>query len=107
MCIRDRRWSFAATGLVSFLYFLLFFRVYRDPVDDPGLTDRERDYILDRDTAAAVPLPPAETASLGYLIPVSYTHLDVYKRQELPFPARRRSARRHPPLPPCWSERYW
>ncbi len=62
------RWSFAATGLVSFLYFLLFYRVYRDPVDDPGLTARERHYILERDAAAAVPLPPAETASLGYLI---------------------------------------
>jgi ACS family D-galactonate transporter-like MFS transporter len=66
------RWSFAATGLVSFLYFLLFYRVYRDPVDDPGLTPRERDYILDRDVATAgataVALAPAETASLGYLI---------------------------------------
>src|SRR6202453_4132969 len=63
------RWSFAATGLVSFLYFLLFYRVYRDPVDDPGLTPRERDYILDRDVATAgataVALAPAETASLG------------------------------------------
>ncbi len=48
------RWSFAATGLVSFLYFLLFYRVYRDPAEDPGLTARERDYILERDTAAAV-----------------------------------------------------
>jgi ACS family D-galactonate transporter-like MFS transporter len=66
------RWSFAATGLVSFFYFLLFYRVYRDPVDDPGLTPRERDYILDRDVATAgataVALAPAETASLGYLI---------------------------------------
>jgi ACS family D-galactonate transporter-like MFS transporter len=63
------RWSFAATGLVSFLYFLLFYRVYRDPVDDPGLTARERDYILERDIATAgAPLPPAETASLGHLI---------------------------------------
>jgi MFS transporter, ACS family, D-galactonate transporter len=62
------RWSFAATGIVSFLYFLLFYRVYRDPADDPGLTARERDYILDRDVATAVPLAPAETASLGYLI---------------------------------------
>jgi MFS family permease len=60
------RWSFAATGMISFLYFLLFCYVYRDPVDDPGLTELERDYILERD--AAEPILPAETASFGYLI---------------------------------------
>ena len=60
------RWSFAATGFVSFLYFLLFYGVYRDPVDDPGLSELERDYILQRDDAAAE--LPAETASFGYLI---------------------------------------
>ncbi len=60
------RWSFAATGMVSFLYFLLFCRIYRDPVDDPELTAQERDYILEKDAAA--PVLPAETASLGYLI---------------------------------------
>jgi MFS transporter, ACS family, D-galactonate transporter len=60
------RWSFAATGMISFLYFLLFCQVYRDPVDDPGLSERERDYILERDAAA--PVLPTETASFGYLI---------------------------------------
>jgi MFS family permease len=60
------RWSFAATGLISFLYFLLFCRVYRDPVDDPELTAQERDYILEKD--ATSPALPAETASFGYLI---------------------------------------
>ena len=60
------RWSFAATGLISFLYFLLFCHVYCDPVDDPGLTEQERDYILERD--AVEPVLPAETASFGYLI---------------------------------------
>lgn len=39
------RWSFAATGVVSLLYFLLFSLVYRDPQDDPGLTEIERNYI--------------------------------------------------------------
>jgi MFS family permease len=60
------RWSFAATGLISFLYFLLFCRVYRDPVDDPELTAQERDYILEKD--ATTPALPVENASLGYLI---------------------------------------
>jgi MFS transporter, ACS family, D-galactonate transporter len=57
------RWSFAATGLVSFLYFLLFYRVYRDPKDDPELTALERDYILE-----TAPVELSETASFGYLI---------------------------------------
>jgi ACS family D-galactonate transporter-like MFS transporter len=66
------RWSFAATGLISFLYFVLFSRVYRDPADDPALSARERDYIstpeaADKETAAA-PVLPSQTASLGYLI---------------------------------------
>jgi ACS family D-galactonate transporter-like MFS transporter len=60
------RWSFAATGMISFLYFLLFCHVYRDPADDLELTQGERDYILERD--AVTPDLPAETASFGYLI---------------------------------------
>ena len=39
------RWSFAVTGLISFLYFLLFSRIYRDPQDDPHLTEAERQLI--------------------------------------------------------------
>ncbi len=39
------RWSFALTGLVSFAFFLLFWRVYRDPDEDPKLTEAERSYI--------------------------------------------------------------
>jgi sugar phosphate permease len=61
------RWSFAATGLVSFAYFLLFWRVYRDPQDDPQLTDAERAHIAERREA-----DPRESnqpaASLGYLL---------------------------------------
>jgi MFS family permease len=64
------RWSFAATGLLSFLYFFLFSRVYRDPADDPALTARERDYILAPEAAepAAAQVLPSQTASLGYLV---------------------------------------
>jgi len=58
------RWSFAATGLISLLYFLLFCRVYRDPVDDLKLTEKERTYIEE----AEAPTATLETASLGYLI---------------------------------------
>jgi MFS family permease len=39
------RWSFAATGIVSVLYLVLFSRVYRDPEDDPELSEAERAHI--------------------------------------------------------------
>ncbi|HEV2618329.1 MAG TPA: MFS transporter [Acidobacteriaceae bacterium] len=39
------RWSFATTGCISFVYFLLFWSLYRDPADDPQLTGTERRYI--------------------------------------------------------------
>jgi ACS family D-galactonate transporter-like MFS transporter len=35
------RWSFAATGFISFLYFLLFYAVYRNPSEDEGLSNDE------------------------------------------------------------------
>jgi MFS family permease len=36
------RWSFIFTGVVSFLYFLLFWGVYRNPSEDPKLSEAER-----------------------------------------------------------------
>jgi len=62
------RWSFAITGLVSLLYFALFYKVYRDPDDDPALSDVERQYILE-DVPLTNPqdLEPPK-ASLGYLL---------------------------------------
>jgi ACS family D-galactonate transporter-like MFS transporter len=39
------RWSFAATGFMSFLYFVLFYWIYRNPSEDKTLTDAERNYI--------------------------------------------------------------
>jgi sugar phosphate permease len=61
------RWSFAATGFVSLAYFLLFWRVYRDPQDDPQLTDAERVHIAEQ--VEPEPLESAQPpASLGYLL---------------------------------------
>jgi ACS family D-galactonate transporter-like MFS transporter len=62
------RWSFALTGLISFLYFLAFWKFYRDPADDPELTDVERLHIAGDAEAALVAEPDAAKASLGYLI---------------------------------------
>ncbi|HSU59292.1 MAG TPA: MFS transporter [Bryobacteraceae bacterium] len=39
------RLSFAATGVVSFLYFVAFYAIYRDPKDDRGLSPEEWNYI--------------------------------------------------------------
>jgi MFS transporter, ACS family, D-galactonate transporter len=39
------RWSFAATGILSFLYFILFVWIYRNPSDDKSLTPAEREFI--------------------------------------------------------------
>lgn len=46
------RWSFAVTGIVSLAYFVLFWVIYRDPQDDPKLTDAERTYIGAHHTSA-------------------------------------------------------
>jgi ACS family D-galactonate transporter-like MFS transporter len=39
------RWSFAMTGVISLLYFIYFWCVYRDPEEDAGLSEAERRYI--------------------------------------------------------------
>lgn len=65
------RWSFAATGIISMLYLVLFSGIYRDPQDDPELTEAERSYIA-RDTAQLeTQLPTSEEekpAPLGVLL---------------------------------------
>jgi MFS transporter, ACS family, D-galactonate transporter len=45
------RWSFALTGFISLAYFVFFWRVYKDPADDPKLSDAERRYIEGDDDA--------------------------------------------------------
>ncbi len=61
------RWSFAATGLVSLLYFGIFSKVYRDPDEDGRVTEAEREYIAE-DSRGIVDHAESERASLGYLI---------------------------------------
>jgi MFS family permease len=63
------RWSFAATGIVSFLYFLLFWRIYRDPDEDAALGDSEREYIEQQVIVPSAPEKPlAPPASLWSLL---------------------------------------
>jgi MFS transporter, ACS family, D-galactonate transporter len=63
------RWSFVATGALSLLYFFLFYRVYREPEEDAGLSAEERDYILaEHRAASATASSLSGTAPLGYLL---------------------------------------
>jgi len=39
------RWGFAVVAALSFAYFLVFYRMYRDPSRHPRLTRTEREYI--------------------------------------------------------------
>ena len=41
------RWSFIFTGIISFVYFLLFWGVYRNPSEDPRLSPGERQLLVD------------------------------------------------------------
>jgi ACS family D-galactonate transporter-like MFS transporter len=62
------RWSFAATGLISLLYFVIFYWVYRSPEEDAGLSLAERQLIsLGGGVAESAP-PNAPGNSLSFLI---------------------------------------
>lgn len=41
------RWSFVLTGVISLAYLLYFWKVYKDPDEDAGLSDAERHYIAE------------------------------------------------------------
>jgi len=62
------RWSFAATGFISFFYFVLFYIVYRNPGEDEGLSAHERQFIL-AGGAQLEDVPGARNGvSLAYLL---------------------------------------
>jgi ACS family D-galactonate transporter-like MFS transporter len=62
------RWSFAITGIVSLIYFLFFWGIYRDPQDDPKLSDAERNYIAGPVESSAAEDRQSGQASLGSLL---------------------------------------
>jgi MFS family permease len=61
------RASFVLTGVLSFAYFVLFWRVYRDPADDPRLSPSERTQIVAGDGYEAA-ASSAQGASLWFLL---------------------------------------
>lgn len=62
------RLSFAATGLISFLYFVAFFLVYREPKDDPKLSEEEWNYIRAGGAQQHKEPGTGKGASLGFLM---------------------------------------
>ena len=62
------RWSFAATGFISFLYFVLFYLVYRNPSEDKGLSDEERQFMLRGGAQPEDQIKARSGGSLGYLL---------------------------------------
>jgi len=62
------RWSFAATGILSFLYFLVFYWLYRNPSEDESLTPAEREFILRGGAKTESHGKTTESASLAYLL---------------------------------------
>jgi MFS family permease len=62
------RWSFAATGILSFLFFLLFFAIYRNPGEDKKLSEVERQFILRGGSQPEDAVKAAKGAPLGYLL---------------------------------------
>jgi len=62
------RWSFAATGFISLLYFVLFFALYQNPSEDDLLTPAEREFIKQGGAQPEDQVRAARGASLGYLL---------------------------------------
>ena len=62
------RWSFAATGFISLLYFVLFYAVYRNPSEDTGLSAAEHDYIARGGAQAEDQMRAKSGTKLVYLL---------------------------------------
>src|ERR1700674_1271627 len=62
------RWSFAATGFISFFYFVLFYSVYRNPSEDKRLSTEELHFILRGGAQLEDQIRAQSGASLGYLL---------------------------------------
>src|SRR5271155_2121488 len=58
------RWGFGLTAILSFVYFLAYWFIYRDPSADPKLSREERDYIR---KDGATPEGESEASPIGML----------------------------------------
>ena len=62
------RMMFVVTGLVSFLYFVLFYVFYRNPSEDKRLSKEEYAYIVEGGAQPEGPSSSGHGATLGYLL---------------------------------------
>ncbi|MGH9741235.1 MAG: MFS transporter, partial [Candidatus Acidiferrum sp.] len=62
------RWSFASTGIVSLLFFLLFYAYYRNPSEDKKLSQTERKFIAKGGAQPEDSATAAKGAPLRYLL---------------------------------------
>jgi ACS family D-galactonate transporter-like MFS transporter len=62
------RWNFAATGIISLIYFGLFYAYYRNPSADKSLTASEREFIARGGAQPEDLARAAKGAPLGYLL---------------------------------------
>ena len=66
------RWSFAVTGLISFLYFILFYWTYFNPREDRGLSQEEFRFMMQggvqEEAASRADNAAVRGATLGYLL---------------------------------------
>lgn len=62
------RWSFAATGFISLLYFVLFYVFYRNPSEDPALSSEECAFIREGGAQPEDHDRAERGAPLGYLL---------------------------------------
>jgi MFS transporter, ACS family, D-galactonate transporter len=62
------RWSFAATGVISCLYFFLFYWTYRNPSEDKALSEDERQFMVQGRVQPEGTVSATRGASLAYLL---------------------------------------
>ena len=62
------RWSFAATGFISLIYFALFCRVYRDPVDGHSPPAEQPASHAQGNKRQNIPARAPQETRLGYLL---------------------------------------
>ncbi len=62
------RWGFGVTAVLSLAYFVAFFIIYRDPSQDPKLSQAEHRYIVEGGATPEGAASASVFAMLGYLL---------------------------------------
>lgn len=62
------RWGFGVTALLSFLYFVAYYVIYRNPSEDPKLSKAEHDYMIAGGGTPEGPATAGQSRMLGYLL---------------------------------------